>query len=72
LNGQLWVSRVVQIIRILEQDSKHVELLAKLDQGDRGLLELACRTVAWLHNVCLRFVLLICVIESSFVRFRGI
>jgi len=59
LDGQLWVSRVVQIIRAFEQDSKHVELLSKLDQDDRGILEYACGTVAWLRNVRPRFVLLV-------------
>ena len=58
-DGQLWVSRVVQIIRAFEQDSKHVELLSKLDQDDRGILEYARGTVAWLRNVRPRFVLLL-------------
>lgn len=61
-DGQLWVSRVVQIIRALEQDSKHVELLPKLDQGDRRIVEYACRTVAWLRNVRPRFVILVLIL----------
>ncbi len=50
-DGQLWLSRVVEIIRKLEQDSKHVALLLELDEDDRGKLEYACRTVAWLRKV---------------------
>lgn len=58
-DGQLWLSRVVQIIRKLEQDSKHVTLLSELDQDDRRKLEDAHRTVAWLRKVRPRFVLVI-------------
>jgi len=58
-DGQLWLSRVVEIIRKLEQDSKHVALLSELDADDRGKLEHAHRTVAWLRKVCPRFVLLV-------------
>jgi hypothetical protein len=54
-DGQLWLSRVVQIIRKLEQDSKHVVLLSEFDQDDRGKLEHAHETVAWLRKVRLRF-----------------
>jgi DNA polymerase phi len=50
-DGQLWLSRVVQIIRKLEQDSKHVALLSELDQDDREILEHAHRAVAWLRKV---------------------
>lgn len=59
LDGQLWLSRVVEIIRKLEQDSKHVALLSGLDEDDRGKLEHACRTVAWLRKVRPRFVLFV-------------
>jgi hypothetical protein len=58
-DGQLWLSRVVQIIRKLEQDSKHIALLSELDHDDRGKLEHACRTVAWLKKVRPRVVLLV-------------
>jgi DNA polymerase phi len=57
-DGQLWLSRVVQIIWKLEQDTKHVALLSELDQDDRGKLEHARRTVAWLSKVRPSFVLL--------------
>jgi DNA polymerase phi len=59
LDGQLWLSRVVEIIRKLEQDSKHVALLSELDEDDRRQLGHACRTVAWLRKVRPRFVLLV-------------
>jgi hypothetical protein len=64
-DGQLWLSRVVQIIRKLEQDSKHVALLSELDQDDRGELERAHRTVAWLSKVHPSFVLLVTSSEIS-------
>lgn len=51
LDGQLWLSRVVEIIRKLEQDSKHVALLSELDEDDRRKLEHAHKTVAWLKKV---------------------
>jgi DNA polymerase phi len=57
-DGQLWLSRVVQIIRQLEQDSKHVAVLSELDQDNRENLEHAHRTVAWLRKVRPRFMLL--------------
>ena len=57
-NGQLWVSRVVQMIRTLEQGSKNVALLSKLDQDDKRQLERAYETVSWLQNVRSRFALL--------------
>jgi DNA polymerase phi len=57
-DGQLWLSRVVQIIQKLEQDSKHVALLSELDQDDREKLEHAHRTVTWLRKVRPRFTLL--------------
>jgi len=63
-NGQLWVSRVVQVIRNLEQDSENIALLSKLDQDDRGKLERAYGTVGWLRNVCPRFVLLVSSCEN--------
>lgn len=59
LDGQLWLSRVVEIIRKLEQDSKHVALLSELDEDDRGKLERARRTVAWLRKVNPRRVFLV-------------
>jgi DNA polymerase phi len=59
LDGQLWLSRAVEIIRKLEQDSKHVALLSEFDEDDRGKLEHAHRTVAWLREVRPRLVLLI-------------
>jgi DNA polymerase phi len=59
LDGQLWLSRVVEIFRKLEQDSKHVALLSELDEDDRGKLKNAHRTVAWLRNVRPRFVLFV-------------
>jgi DNA polymerase phi len=59
LNGQLWLSRVVEIIRKLEQDSKHVTLLSELSEDDRGKLEQAHRAVARLRKVRPRFVLLV-------------
>jgi DNA polymerase phi len=58
-DGQLWLSRVVEIIRKLEQDSKHVALLSEIDEDDQGKLEHAHRTVAWLREVRPKFVLLI-------------
>ena len=57
-NGQLWVSRVVQMIRTLEQGSKNVVLLSKLGQDDKRQLERAYETVSWLQNVRSRFALL--------------
>ena len=65
-DGELWLSRVVEIIRRLEQDSKHVALLSELNENDRGKLEHAHRTVAWLREVRPRFVLLV----SSFKIFE--
>ena len=59
LDGQLWLSRVVEIIQKLEQDSKHVALLSDLDEDGRGKLERAFRTVAWLRKVRPWFVFLI-------------
>ena len=58
LDGQLWLSRVVDIIWKLEQDSKHIALLSELDEDDRGKLEHARGTVAWLRKVHSRFVFL--------------
>ena len=55
-DGQLWLSRAVEIIRELEQDSKHVTLLSELDDDDRGKLDHAHGTVAWLREVRPRFV----------------
>lgn len=57
-DGELWISRVVQVIQQLEQDSKHVALLLEFDQEDRGKLVRARKTVDWLRKVRLRFVLL--------------
>jgi DNA polymerase phi len=57
LDGELWLSKVVEIIRKLEQDSKHVALLSDLDEDDRRKLEHAHRTVAWLREVRPIFVL---------------
>ena len=57
-DGQLWLSKAVQTIRKLEQDSKHVALLSELNQDERGKLDHAHRTVAWLRNVRPRFVFL--------------
>jgi len=51
LDGNLWVSRVVQVIRKLEQDSKHVTPLSQLGQNDRRTLERACEMVARLSTV---------------------
>jgi len=59
LDGQLWLSRVVEIIWKLEQDSKHVALLSELDEDDRQKLEHGRRTVAWLRKVRLRFVFVV-------------
>jgi DNA polymerase phi len=50
-DGELWISRVLQTIRKLEQDSKHVALLTELDQEDREKLERARKVVAWLKEV---------------------
>jgi len=58
LDGQLWVSSAVQMIRTLEQGSKSVALLSNLGQDDRRQLEHACETVSWLQNVRSRFALL--------------
>lgn len=72
LDGELWLSRVVEIIRKLEQDSKHVALLSELDEDDRRKLEHAYKTVAWLRKVRPRFVLLVFSSESLNVRSQGI
>jgi hypothetical protein len=40
-----WISRVLQTIRLLEQDSKHVELLLAFGSEDRGVLERSCNLV---------------------------
>ena len=53
-DGELWISRVLQTIWKLEQDSKHVALLTELDQEDREKLERARKVVAWLKEVCPR------------------
>jgi DNA polymerase phi len=58
LDGQLWVSSVVEAIRTLEQGSKNVALLPNPGQDDRRQLEHACKTVSWLRNVRSRFALL--------------
>ena len=71
-DGQFWLSRVVEIIRKLEKDSKHVALLSEFDEDDRGRLEHACRTVAWLRKVRPRFVLLSFLLKSLNFRFQGI
>jgi hypothetical protein len=55
-DGQLWISRVLQTIRRLEQDSKHVELLSAFGSEDRGMLERACNLVTKLKKACLRSV----------------
>ena len=55
-DGELWLSRVVEIIRQLEQDSKHVALLSELNEDDREKVEHAHRTAAWLREVRQRFV----------------
>lgn len=59
LEGQLWLSRVVEIFQKLEQDSKHVALLSDLDEDGRGIVEHAFRTVAWLRKVRPSFVVLV-------------
>lgn len=44
-DGEPWISRVLQTIRLLEQDSKHVELILAFGSEDRGLLERSCNLV---------------------------
>ncbi|KAF8274212.1 DNA polymerase phi-domain-containing protein [Lactarius quietus] len=50
-DGEPWVSRVLQTIRRLEQDSKHVELLSAFDSEDREVLERSCNLVTKLKKV---------------------
>ena len=64
-DGKLWLSRVMQIIRELEKDSKHVALLSYLNQDDREKLEHAHRTVSWLRKVSLRFIFVVFSSEIS-------
>ena len=53
-DGQPWISRVLQTIRRLEQDSKHVEPLSEFGSEDRGILERACDLVTKLKKARLR------------------
>jgi len=55
-DGDPWISRVLQTIRRLEQDSKHVELFSAFGPEDRGMLERACNLVTKLKKACLRSV----------------
>jgi len=63
-DGKLWVSRVVEVIRKLEQDSKHVTPLSQFGQDDRRKLERACETVARLSTVRLGIVSWPVLVES--------
>jgi DNA polymerase phi len=71
MDGQLWLSRAVDIIRKLEQDPKHVALLSELDEDDREKLEHAHTTVAWLKEVRRRSVLLVLSSEISVYQVSG-
>ena len=47
---------MLETIRRLEQDSKHVELLSAFGPEDRGMLERACDLVTQLKKACLKSV----------------
>ena len=53
-DGEPWISRVFQTIRLLEEDSKHVELLLPFGPEDRGVLERSCNLVTKLKKACRR------------------
>ncbi|KAI0288393.1 DNA polymerase phi-domain-containing protein [Multifurca ochricompacta] len=50
-DGQLWISKVLQTIRQLEEDPKHVEPLIYFDQADREKLQDAFKMVICLRKV---------------------
>jgi DNA polymerase phi len=58
-DGTFWVSKVLQTIRKLERDHKHVALLTEFDQEDREKLERACSVVTWLREVRPKLVLFV-------------
>lgn len=53
-DGEPWVSKVLQTIRRLERDSKHVEILPVFGSHDREMLERACNLVTKLKKACVR------------------
>lgn len=53
-NGEPWISRVLQTIRRLEQDFKHVELLSAFDSEDREVLERSYNIISKLNKACQR------------------
>ena len=60
------------MIRTLEQGSKNVALLSKLDRDDRRQLERAYGAVSWLRNVSSRFALLALSCEILYIRSREV
>ncbi|KAI0263807.1 DNA polymerase phi-domain-containing protein [Gloeopeniophorella convolvens] len=50
-DGEFWISRVLQTIQQLEQDTKHVKLAAEFDEDELEKLEQARKAIASLKKV---------------------